>query len=64
MTFSRKLQDKYRGGRRNEELEIYAVGKNVGKSVFQQYIEEDDKNKNLEQTIETAILKNLRGEDE
>ena len=63
MTFFHKLQDKYRGGRRNEELEIYDVGKKSNYCSFHQDtdpISEED----LELTIETAILKNLKGEDE
>lgn len=61
--YNRKLQDIVRGNRRGEELIFAAVGKNVGKSAYEQvvkYAPEED----IELTIETAILKNLKGEDE
>jgi hypothetical protein len=61
--FNRKLQDIARGNRRGEELIFAAVGKNVGKSAFHQDVEHAPE-EDIELTIETAILKNLKGEEE
>lgn len=52
-----------RGNRRGEELIYAAVGKNVGKSAYEQAVEHAPE-EDIELTIETAILKNLKGEEE
>jgi hypothetical protein len=60
---NRKLQDIVRGNRRGDELFLIAAGKNVGKSAYYQDVEHAPE-EDIERTVETAILKNLKGEDE
>ena len=52
-----------RGNRRGEELIYAAVGKNVGKSAYEQVVEHAPE-EDIEKTIETAILKIMKGEEE
>ncbi len=60
---NRRLQDIVRSGRRGEELLLIAGGKSVGKSAYYQDVEHAPE-EDIELTIETAILKNLKGEEE